>query len=873
MFLKGWFARKKFEREMDEELRAHLQNRADDLVRSGLSRPDAERRARLEFGAPEAYKEECRESRGLRLIDELSADLRQAARSLRHSPGFTTAAVLSLALGIGANTAIYSVVDAALLRPLPYRDPGRLVAVYEKHVTLGGRLNNMASANFFDLQAATSSLQDVAASIPTGRALTGVEVPEQVSGGMVTSNAFTMLGTPAALGRTLLPEDADPARPAVVLLSEDFWSRKFGRDPHVIGRSLTLDGRSFEIVGIMPSSFRFPLAWHEDHYWLPLQWNARDKQERSNRNLWCVGRLGDGVSAAQAQSEASTVFARLRKDYPETNTGIDATVIPLREAISGNVQRALLMLLAAVGAVLLIACANVANLVLARSTARQQEIAVRVALGASRLRIVRHLLTETLLLAAAGGIAAAIVCAWAVPLLSRMLPPDLTPAGAITLNAGVLLFGVGAALFTGLACGLAPALVMTRQASPGGLVDSSRSATGTSSGFRARGFLVAGETALALLLLVGLGLLLRSFLRLLDVDPGVRTRGVVTVRFILPPFLYLEHSQRVAFCNQLLERVKAMPGVESAGLITSLPFLKEGSSSWFLMEEANTFRKEELMAANRLVSPDYFRTMGIPLRRGRWFDAHDSADAPLVAVINEAMARRFWPSSDPIGKRFRFYGKPSVEIVGVVGDVRQRGPEKKVEPEIYRPFVQDSQVWLAPRALVLKSSLPPGATGAAAAQVIRELGKDVPIPAVDALEDLISETVSPRRTSLLLIGLFAAVSSLLTAVGIFGIVAYTASQRTREMAIRMAVGAQRRHVVGLLLAKGMAPAVAGVVAGLVLAFGLTRFLGTLLYGVSPTDVWTFLAVPLAMVAIAALASYIPARRASRTNPIEALRYE
>ena len=872
-WLDGLIGRSRFERDMEEELRSHIQIRADDLAGRGLTRAEAQRQARLEFGAVEAYKEECREARHLRLLDDLGGDLRLAARSLRRTPGFTAAAVISLALGIGANTAIYSVVDAALLRPLPYRDPDRLVAVYENHVIRGSPHNNFAVANYVDLQTAASSLPELAGSMPTGRALTGVEIPEQVSGGMVTGNAFTMLGTAAALGRTLLPEDSDPRKPAVVLLSHAFWTRKFGGDPRIVGRSLTLDGRSFEIVGVMPASFRFPLAWHEDHYWLPLQWNARDKQERSNHNLWCVGRLRGGVTAAQAQAEASTVFARLQKDHPQTNDGIDATVLPLREAISGDARRALLMLLGAVGAVLLIACTNVAGLVLARSMARQKEIAVRAALGASRLRIARYLLTETLLLACLGGISAGALCAWAVPVLGTLLPPDLLPAGKIAMSAGVLLFGVGAALFTGLACGLAPAIVLSRGATQRRLADASRSSTGTAAGFRARGVLVASETALAVLLLVGLGLLLKSFWRLLEVDPGVKSRGVVTVRFFLPPFLYLEQSQRLTFYSRLLEQVQSRPGVESAGLITTLPFLSEGGSSWFLLEEATRLRKEELLASNRLVSTDYFRTMGIPLRRGRWFDTHDSGDAPLVAMINEAMARRFWPGGDPIGKRFHFYDKPSVEIVGVIGDVHQRGPEKRVEPEIYRPFAQESQVWLAPRALVLKTSLEPGAAGATVRDLIHQLGKDVPVPAIDPLEALLSDTISTRRASLLLIGLFAGLAALLTAVGIYGIVAYSAARRTRELAIRAAIGAQRGQLLGLLVEKGLRPALAGVGVGLALSFALMPLLESLLFEVSTIDGPTFACVPLLMTALAAAASFFPARRASRMNPLEALRYE
>jgi putative ABC transport system permease protein len=871
--LKSLVRRSRFERDMTEELRTHLRHRAEDLFRAGLTQAEAERQARLEFGALEAWKEECREARGLRLLDELSSDLRLAARSLRKSRGFTASAVLSLALGIGANTAIYSVVHAALLRPLPYRDPDRLVAVFENHVTRGSPRNNLAVANFVDLQAGAGSLQELAGYTPTGRTLTGLETPEQVSGGMVTSNAFTMLGAPALLGRTLLPEDGDPASPAVVLLSHEFWTRTLGGDLGVLGRSLLLDGRGFEVVGIMPASFRFPLAFHEDRYWIPLQWDARAREERSNHDLWCVGRLRDGSAPGHAQAEASAVFSRLRADHPETNAGIDSTVLPLREAISGDARRPLLVLLAAVGLMLLIACANVANLVLARSTARQTEIAVRAALGASGLRIVRHLLTETLLLALLGGIAAALLCAWAVPLLGRLLPPELLPAGAITLNDGVLLFGLGAALVTGLACGLAPAVALSCGAARRPLTESSRSTSGAAGGFQARGVLVASETALTLVLLVALGLLLRSFRLLLEVDPGVRSGGVVAVRFVLPPFLYLEHSQRVAFYDQLLERTQALPGVDAAGLITTLPFLAEGESSWFIMEEATSFRPQELLASNRLVSPDYFRAMGIPLRRGRFLGPHDSADAPLVAVINEAMARRFWPDADPIGKRFHFYDKPSLEIVGVVGDVRQRGPEQKAQPEIYRPFVQDTQVWLAPHAFVARTSLPPRALGATVRDVIHGLGRNVPVPAVETLEDLLGETVGPRRASLQLVGLFAGVAALLTTVGIYGVVAYAAARRTRELAVRAAIGAQRRQLLLLLLGKGLVPAALGVGMGLALSLGFTRFVASLLFGVSATDVPTLVGVALSMTAIAAAASLVPAWRGSRVNPPEALRYE
>lgn len=869
--LEALFRRSALEERIDSELRAHVEAYTDDLVRSGMPRAEAERRAHLEFGGVEGVKEECRDARGLRWADELRQNIRYAFRTFRKAPGFATAAVLSLALGIGANTAIFSVVDAALLRPLPYRDPGRLVAIWENHTTRGERFDEFANANFVDLRANTPSLEGIAASMPFGVTLTGSGDAERLHGRMVTPDAFALLGAGARLGRALIAADGQPGSARVIVLSYELWQRKFGGDTGVVGRALRLEGNSYTVAGVMPQSFRYPGA--HDEFWLPLTFDARERQERSNHNLECIGRLKPGATVRRAQAEASFLARRLRRAYPVDNDGIDFYILPLRESLTHDVRSAMIVLLAAVGLLFLIACANVGNLILTRSTVRRHELAVRVALGAGRWRLIRQMLTESLCLAAVGGLAALAICVALTKVARTQLPAALVPVGEIRVDNGVLVFGLIISVVAGLLCAVAPALLAARRDLQGALAESSRSTTGSGSEMRTRGALVAGEVALTVILLIAAGLLLRSFVRLMDVDPGFKPDHVLAVRFVLPPFLYSTDQARVSFYRRLLDRVNAAPGVVSAALNTSLPFVYEGGSSWFIRENRPTAHPDELIAVNRLVSVGYFRTLGIPLREGRLFTSHDGAGAPLVAVINQTMARKFWPGEDPIGKRFQFYDKPWVQIVGIVGDVHQVGLAIEPAPEIYRPFVQDDQSWLAPRALVIRTRGEPTALAPDVRQLFQSLDRGVPIYGIDAMNALLGKSVASSRFEMALVGSFGILALLLASIGIYGVVSYVVAQRRQEIGVRMALGATRGDVVAMMLRSGLRPVLAGLLVGLALAFASSRLLTSQLYGIPATDAATYVAVPLLLAFIASCAAYFPSRRAARIDPMLALRHE
>ncbi len=869
--LEALFRRSRLEDGMDAELRAHIETYTDDLIRSGVSRAEAERRARVEFGGIEAVKEECREARGLRWPDELRQDLRYAFHALRKAPGFAAAAVLSLVLGIGVNTAIFSVIDAALIRPLAYTEPGRLAAIYENRTTRGAGFGAFANANFVDLRANAPSFEDIAAHTSTGLSLTGAGEAEQLLGRLVTGNMFAVLGVPAHQGRTLIPADGEPGKPRVILLSYALWQRKFGGDPAITGRALSLDGNSYTVTGVMPDTFRFPGA--QDEFWLPLRFDAKDRQQRSNHNLHCIGRLKRSASFRQAQTEASFIARRLQREYPDTNVGIDFSLVPLHESLTRTVRTGLIVLLAAVGLLLLIACANVGNLILARSTARRRELAVRAALGAGRWRLVRQMLTESMCLASFGGTAALALCLAITNTLRTSLPPALMPTGEIRVDAGVLSFGLVVAMAAGLLSGLAPALLVAGGRMHDWLAESSRSTTGSGTEVRTRSVLVAAEVSLTLILLIGAGLLLRSFVRLMAVDPGFTPANVLAVRFALPQFLYPSHVNRMSFYQRLLERMEANPGIQSAALTTCSPLTNEGGSSWFIREARPAAHPEDLIANNRLVSEDYFRMLGIPLREGRTFSSHDGAGAPLVAVINESMARRFWPGESPVGRRFQFISKPWIQIIGVVGDVHQTALDLDPAPEIYRPLTQDSQIWLAPRALVIRTRGEPSAFAPVLRRQFHDLDSSVPIYGLDSMDALLEKSVASRRLEVWLVGAFGLVALLLASIGIYGVVAYVVAQRGQEIGLRMALGATRGDVVGMMLRKGLTPVLIGLAIGVALALALGGFLSSQLYHVKATDTLTFAAVPLLLILVAGCAAYFPSRRAARIDPMLALRQD
>jgi putative ABC transport system permease protein len=867
-FARTVFRRRAFEQSMADEMRSHLEHRVDDLVRSGLPPAEARRQAQVEFGGMEEYKERARQARGLQLLDEIRGDLRYAFRTLARSPIFTLAAILSLALGIGANLSMFAVFDAVLTRPLPFHEPDRLVQIYETFAAHPGEKGDFAVANLFDVARSSRSLQDVLGYMPTGVSLSGSVEAEQVGGAMLTANAFQLLGAQAQIGRALIPSDDDPASPAAILLSHKLWMRKFGGDPAVVGRAVNIEGRSATIVGVMPAWFRFPMALNGDEFWVPSRLNEKDRQQRSNHSWWCIARLRPGATLSQVQAELQTVASRLQQDYPATNRDVTFIPMPLHQAMTGSLRPLLTTLMVAVVLVFMASCANVANLVLTRSTARQKEIAVRAAVGAGLFRLARQFLIETLLLSFAGGAAAAGLVASAMPVAGRLLPRTVLSSGSLTLDVRLMGYAFVTAIVAALVCGISPVVFLARGRWTG------RRLSGESE-FRLRGFLVAAEIAFASVLLIGLGLLGRSFWRLVNVDLGVRTDRVLSVQFVLPRYRYREPAQRFAFYQKLLESVKTVPGVETSGLINVVPFTDEGGSSWFTIEGYSAPNPQELIANNRLVSADFFGALSVPLRKGRWLDNSDTAEGKPVALINEAMARRFWPGQDPVGRRFKFgfadSQKPWIEVVGMVGDIRQKGPDIAAEPEMYRPFWQDSQAWLAPRGLVVRTRTEPSAMEDSVRKIIHGLDAQVPLYGVQTMDEMVSATISDRRVSLILMGVFGMVALGLAAVGIYGVAAYSAAQRTREIALRLALGAERSTVALLMLRRGFPPVALGVLSGVLLSLAVNRLLKSQLYAVSPTDPLAFLLVVAVIGAIALTASALPALRASRLDPAAALR--
>lgn len=812
----------------------------------------------------------------MRWLDHVRQDTRQAIRVLRRHPAFTLTVAATLAIGIGTTTAIVSVVQTVLLRPLPYREPATLVALFEHHVTLNAPRMELAPANFVSMRDDVPSLADAAINVGSTLTLTTEAGSELVNGQLVTSNAFRLLGVDAQIGRTLLPDDADPARPLTIVVSHGLWQRRFAADPSLVGRAITLDGAAYTVVGIMPAGFQIPESIAE--FWRPLRYTANQWQQRSNHFLQGFARVKPGTTVERAAAEAHALATRLQGEFPQDNRGVDFDIIPLRDAMQGRVRTALVVLLAAVGLLLLVACANVTSLIVTRAHAHRRELAVRAALGAGRGRLARQQLTEGVLLALLGGVLAIAVCVGCLEVLQPLVPATLIPNG-LHVDRATLGFGLLMALVTGLLCGSLPALLVARRNLQEALRGSSRGSTAAADETRTRNTLIAAEVALALVLLIGAGLLAKSFVRLLNVDTGLDAGRVLVAEFEVPRFMYADHQARGPLYQRMLDGARAIPGVQSAAIVTSAPFTRNagGGSSWFTREGRSSARPEELIARNRLVSADYFQTLGVPLRAGRLFDARDDGRSMPVAIVNEVMARRFWPGEDVIGRRFKFGEEtstnPWITIVGVVGDARQFALADEGRPEISRPYQQDAQNWLAPQSLVVRTAGDPRTHVADVRRALLGADRLLPIRAMQPMSDLLTESIATRRLYLLLMGCFASVALLLAAIGIYGVVAYTATQRTREMGIRVALGAHRGDVVRLMLRQGFQPVVIGALAGLGLAALASRVLTTLLFEVKPGDVVTFVAVPVLMLAAAAVAAYIPARRASRVDPIVALRHD
>ena len=859
-------------RDIDEELRLHVEMEAESLIERG-ARPDEARLAALRsFGNLARIKDLAYEIRGGGIMETLWQDLRYGVRVLIKNPGFAAVAVLSLALGIGANTAIFSLVDAVLLRPLPFHEPDRLVMVWEDASRVGFPRGYPAPANYADWKAQNQVFEDMAALSGRSFNLTGDGEAEKIDAQAVTTNFFPLLGVKPVAGRAFLLEEDRPEEDKVALVSFGLWRRRFGGDPGLVGKEILLDGQKFNVVGVMPEGFQF--LGRDVDLWVPLRFGQRELANRSDHFLTVFARLKRGVSVAQANADIVAITQRIARDYPREAANLQAYVLPLREQLAGAVSRALIVLLVAVGCVLAVACANIANLLLSRAAARRREIAIRTALGAGRPRIVRQLLTESLLLAGLGGLCGLLLAHWSLAFLKMLVPEGMAAITSVKIDAQVL----GYTLLVSLAAGVIFGLVPARQATKLDLNEvlkqgGGRAGIGGHRGLRSA--LVVTEVALALVLLIGAGLMIRTIIRLQGLDPGFRPENVLVMGTVLPRQKYVELPKRSAFYQQVLERVKTLPGVVGAACTTSVPLVLRGGTNGFAIEGKPPAAGSD--ANHRQISPDYFRVMGIPLRAGRYFDEHDGTDSLPVAIINETMASKFWPNENALGKRFKVSGpkpdRPWLTIVGVVGDVRQMGLDVPVKAEMYFPYRQMDVFWAAPSQLAIRTAGDPMNVVAAVRREVWAVDKDQPISNVRTMEEILDGEVAPRRLQMSLLAGFAALALLLASIGIYGVLSYAVTQRTHEIGIRMALGARRRDVLRMVVGDGMRLALWGVGIGLAAALALTRMMASLLYGVTATDPSTFALVPVLLLFVALIASYIPARRATKVDPQVALRYE
>jgi putative ABC transport system permease protein len=805
-------------------------------------------------------------------METLLKDLRYAMRMLVRKPGFTAVAVLTLALGIGANTAIFSVVNGVLLRPLPYLDSNRIVTFHQSNPKGGIAREDVSPANFLDWRDRSRSYSEVAAAEPFGMSLTGAEEPEAWRVWRVTTGFFEILGVNALYGRTFLREEYQPGNQRAVIVGHRFWQRRFGADPNLVGQTLTLNGQPHTVVGIMPPGFEYP---SERDIWTPKVMREEDRQVRGTSYLKVLGRLKPGVTVEQAQAEMNTVASRLAQEYPQTNAEVGAVVVTLPEQLVGHVRPALLMLLCAVALMLLIACANVANLLLARASTRRKEFAIRAALGARRSRLTMQLLTESALLAMLGGVGGVWLASWGIDAIIALSPVNLPRVGEIGIDLRVLLFALGVSALTALIFGLAPTVQFSRTDLQEFLKEGGRTMSTGFARARLRNLLVVLEVALALMLLIGAGLLARSFVRLSQIDPGFTADKALALEVHVWGRARTP-EQRAAFFEQSLQGISALPGVEAAGAVSALPFHDHSidlKSEFTIEGRAAPAAGQEPIAYATVATTDYFRAMGIPLRRGRLFTPFDNRDAPPVVMVGETMAERFWPGEDPVGRKItvRFLGEQKTrEIVGVIGDVRHTGLDSEPRPELFLPHLQEPY---GSMTYIVRTGGDPLTLLPAVKREVWAVSRTQPFSSVATMEQLVSRSLGERRFSLLFLLTFAAIALALAGVGIYGLISFNTSQRTHEIGVRMALGAERRDIFKLVIGQGLALTLIGVGLGLLAAFALTRYLASLLYGVTATDPLTFAAVSLLLISVALAACYLPARRAVKVDPMEALRYE
>jgi putative ABC transport system permease protein len=874
--IRNFATRSRSDERLREELGQHVALQTEENVRLGMSPEEARRRALLKLGAVEAVRERYYEEKSLPLLECLQQDCRFALRQLRKSPGFTAVAVLTLALGIGANTAVFSVVYSALLQPLPYRDAWRLMVLKETTPRVG--VVSVSYPNFLDWRAQNHTFSEMAVLEEVGFNLSGVTEPESVSGLAVSPNFLAMMGIRPVIGRDFEAAEEKTGTAPVAILSYSLWQRRFAGDPGVLGRTIVLDGRGLTVVGVLPSNF---LAPSNTDVLIPIGvWitnNSQEAHERGDRgDMTVIGRLAPGITGKQAISEMEGIAARLAQEYPTTNDRCGVALQPIRDAFVGQTRPALLVLFGAVIFVLLIACANVANLFLVRGTGRTKEMALRLALGASTSRIFAQMLTESLVLSLLGGLLGVGVAFAGVRGIGQLIPAGLLPGGAVALNIPVLLFAAAIVLLAAFVFGVTPALHSSRTDVQSELKEGSRTSSAGTAHSRVRDALAVSEAALALVLLVGAGLMMKSLYRLLQVDPGFRPNQVLTMTLSLRPDQYPKGAAVRNFWEPLLQRVRELPGVESAAVATNTPMTDSHSRNDITIEGMAQPRPGNYPHPDvHIVSPGYVPTLGITLLRGRSFTEADKEDAPLVAMVNQRLATQFFPNQDPIGKRLMF-GHPNTDapkwltIVGVVADTKMYGLANLSRLEVYETFRQNPSRQMD---LLVKSRVDPAALTSVVRAAVYSVDKDQSIASVATMKQLVNNSIATRRITLVLLGLFSALALILGAIGIYGVIAYSVAQRTREIGVRMALGAPRAGVFRMVIGEGMKLAGTGIAIGILVALGLARLMSSLLYQVSTADFETFTAVAVLLLLVALAASYIPARRATSVEPIVALRYE
>jgi len=861
-----------FDHDLQEEMRLHLELRQQAHIGDGLSPAEARAAARRQFGNATLLRETSGDAWGWRGLRNFAQDLRYGARALLRTPGFTLLAILTLALGMGANTAIFSIVNAVLLNPLAYQDPGRLVTLL--HYGNGP----VAAANYIDWRDQSHSFTAMAAAEYWSPNLTGVDSPEHLTGLQVTPNMFPLLGIAPLMGRTFLPGEDQKGAEHEIVLSYRLWQRRFNGDPQVLGKAMLLNGDSFTVVGVMPASFKFAPFWatHAE-LWVPLPLGDR-LHERGGNSLRIFGRLKPGVPLAAARADVAAVTGRLELQYPGTNRHVAVT--PLKENVVGKVETPLTMVLCGVGFVLLIACANVAHMLLARTSGRQREIAVRTALGAGRGRVMAQFLTENLLLAGLGAAAGLLLALGGVKALVALSPADIPRVDTVAVDARVILFLLAVTVLTAALFGLAPAMQATAGNLSGALKEGGRGGSDGVRRNRLRGFLVASEFALAFMLLIGAGLTIRSFFALEAVNPGFDPHHVLSLVVSVAGSQEAPEGRREIFYRQLLERVRNVPGVESAGAINHLP-LAGDLWGWDLAIAGRPKPRpgESPGAVYRVAMPGYFETMRLPILRGRAIAATDDSSAPGVAVINQAAAKEYWPGEDPIGQRVSLYDGVWVTVIGISANARQGDWAKEPDPEVYLAALQDDEFLGAPKShisyitLVLRTRGNPADMAPAVKQIVWQMDRNLPISQLIAMDQAVADATAEPRFLALLLAVFAAVALLLAAVGIYGVMSYAISRRTHEIGVRMSLGATRADVLRMVLGQGMVQALAGSLAGVGGALLLGRLMSRMLYGVRPHDPVTFGMVAMVLGTAALLAICVPARRATRIDPMVALRQE